>query len=294
MRHHPHLIRATLLSVILAFALSISSCDKESNYIDTRSGQGYLLVRTGGMDIDLTPMSTRKSTSADSAGVSRISVYLFDNTGTTIVDSCHQEKDTPASYTSAFGDYGATLEAGNYKLVVLGYKSSQPTVVLSPTAALFPEGVIRDCFCFVGDVAVRGSDTIVLNAELQRAVARLQLVHPAAPTDVDSIEITIANGGRRLNPTTGLATASEPIRFCSANTSAGTKTMYTLLTADSLTTEVVIRAKQGATTAFTKRLTPVPLMRNHTTVLTGNPFTAEGAGTFRFNTTYGTEIQVNF
>lgn len=182
----------------------------------------------------------------------------------------------------SFGNISMKLPIGNYKLVAIASRGTQPVQINSTTEAIFPDNKPSDNASYYGDITIKQGNNNQ-NITLKRIVSVFRLLPTdKRPDNIKSIEIKITgNCSNVLNPSTGLAntTAGQGIKrtidisnYAPAQTAAIAS--YCFLGSQSANVDVAVSLKDGPNGNELKALSfkDVPLEQNCRTNYKGTLF----------------------
>lgn len=276
--------------VLIAFGLVLllTACSKESTATDT-TGTATVKVTFNDFTISTEDFPTKDAVAAYT-GVKAMTLAFFDAQGNAVYNTTQLRADN-TTYTT-FGEFSTELPMGSYTMVALGYGSEQPITLNGATEAVYTADRVRETFVVSQTVNVTSTNAMTINAAMDRVVSKV-IVRSTdnRPSDVDSIRVTFAAGGRGVNPQTGLATTNSGF----ANTVAPTTAVgapvstinYLFLNTDQQSMSITVDAlRADGTAVYHKVANAVPLQRNKVTVLRGQMFTAGANGGFTVNTSW--------
>lgn len=246
---------------------------------------------------DYSGVGTRAASDvADYDGVNAVTLAFYKSDGT------EAYKRTQAKGDTGFGEFSLSLPMGSYTMVALAYHTSEgnPLVLTSPTVAEFT-GRSYETFSATQEVVISNTNAVDIDATLSRIVTQLLVGSTDGKTaDVTNVRMTFSAGGKRFNPTTGLATVNTGFVNTVGNTATvGTHSAslsFLFLIEDEQDIDVTIETLDAdGNTLFSKTVTNVPFKRNRKTILTGPMYTNEAlSGTFKIETAWLSDYNAEF
>jgi hypothetical protein len=140
----------------------------------------------------------------------------------------------------------------------------------------------------------------MLNATLNRVVSMVKVVSTDGRTaNATNVRVTMSAGSMSFNPTTGLATDnngfSNTVNISANVGAASTSGSYIFLYTDEQTMDITIDVLNANGDIIShKVVNNVPFKRNRKTVLTGSLYNASSTSTFSVETTWLTDLDMNF
>ena len=186
-----------------------------------------------------------------------------------------------------FGVFELSLPMDSYTMVVIAQglaDGETPIVLTSPTEATFGDNPTRNLFLTTRTVEIHSADAVDISATLNRVTAVFQVKSSDVRTaGATQIRLTVRDGGKTFDPTSGLATSHEghsrALSISAAVGEVSTSTIYALLNSDEQDMDVTIETlDEGQNVLFTKTIQNVPLKRNRRTILTGAIYTNSSTG----------------
>lgn len=288
----------------------LSACSSESNSVD-ENGLVPVQVTFSGLDVSVVPDGSRGLTTratVSGAKVDRIALKIFDTSGKEIYSVV---KDNPNE--EGFDKVKCLLHVGNYKFVAVAHKAktavSKAAVITSPTVATLGEtNVPSSVYSKVMDVTVSGNTTQdVTIAFGKRITSSFELnVTDDYPDEIENVEIILnpskdqAANPYAFNPSTGCA-ASALTYNASFNRKSFSVTSFTgktlsislFLTAEEQKIDVTINMKNSdGITLYTRTLNDVTFRQHTSTIAKGTFFSSQVSGSFTFDTTDDTSINI--
>ena len=288
----------------------LSACSSESNSVD-ENGLVPVQVTFSGLDVSVVPDGSRGLTTratVSGAKVDRIALKIFDTSGKEIYSVV---KDNPNE--EGFDKVKCLLHVGDYKFVAVAHKAktavSKAAVITSPTVATLGEtNVPSSVYSKVMDVTVSGNTTQdVTIAFGKRITSSFELnVTDDYPDEIENVEIILnpskdqAANPYAFNPSTGCA-ASAFTYNASFNRKSFSVTSFTgktlsislFLTAEEQKIDVTINMKNSdGITLYTRTLNDVTFRQHTSTIAKGTFFSSQVSGSFTFDTTDDTSINI--
>lgn len=278
--------------------LLLAGCCKDK---DT-SGSAKVKVQINDFSISQEEMGAKTATDvADYSGVKAITLAFYTSTGDEQYKVTQMRADA-TTYTT-FGEFDLSLPMGSYTMVVLGYglNEGEPAITLtSPTSATFGDYPARETFAYTQAVNITSTDAVTLSATLNRIVSKLKIHSTDGCTEnAVNVRTTLSAGGKAFSPSTGLATSNTGfINVLPIQSTVGNPTnsiTYLFLATDEQTVNVTIDVLDANGNSIShKEVSGVPFKRNRMTVLTGSLYSSGGNGSFRVETEWLTDAEVNF
>lgn len=205
------------------------------------------------------------------------------------------------------------MHIGTYKFVAVAHKAktaeSKAVVITSPTEATLGEANVPSCvYSKVTNVTVSGNTTQSVNIEFgKRITSSFELnVTDDYPDEIENVEIILnpskdqAANPYAFNPSTGCA-ASALTYNASFNRKSFSVTSFTgktlsislLLTSEEQKMNVTINMKNSdGITLYTRTLNDVTFRQHTSTIAKGTFFSSQVSGSFTFDTTDDTSINI--
>lgn len=288
----------------------LSACSSESNSVDDNV-LVPVQVTFSGLDVSVVPDGSRGSVTratASEAKVDRIAFTVFNAKGEKVYSVI---KENPKA--DDFGKVNCLLHIGTYKFVAVAHKAktaeSKAAVITSPTEATLGEANVPSClYSKVTDVTVSGNTTQdVTIAFGKRITSSFDLnVTDAYPDEIETVELILnplidkTEKEYVFNPTTGLAESaltyngsfnrkSMPIKSFTGKTLS----ISLFLTAEEQKMNVTINMKKNdGTILYTRTLKDVTFRQRSSTIAKGTFFSSQVSGSFTFDTTDDTSINI--
>ena len=290
-----------LMAGFILLAVSCSSDNELSERVVEKSVPVRVHVRDFSVSMEDIPGGTR--TAQDVANYNDVNaVTLAFYSGTTEVEKITQQK-TNMPEGATFGEFECALPMGSYTMVVIAYKTSDtsPFALMSATEAAYTGAHAFDTFSASQTVNITSTSAVDISATLDRIVSLLKVISTdGKAVDVTNVRMTFSGGGRRFNPSTGLATSNTGFANTVGNSVAtgavSTSLTYFFLATDEQTMDVILETLDAqGNTLFSKTVKDVPFKRNRRTVLTGPMYTNfDVAGSFQISTEWLTDANVSF
>lgn len=288
----------------------LSACSSESNSVD----ENVLVpvqVTFSGLDVSVVPDGSRGSVTratASEAKVDRIALKIFDTSGKEIYSVV---KDNPNE--EGFDKVKCLLHVGDYKFVAVAHKAktteSKAAVITSPTEATLGETNIPSCvYSKVTNVTVSGNTTQSVNIEFgKRITSSFELnVTDDYPDEIENVEIILnpskdqAANPYAFNPSTGRAASALTYNasfnrksFSVESFTGKTLSISLFLTSDEQKIDVTINMKKNdGTILYTRTLKDVTFRQHSSTIAKGTFFSSQVSGSFTFDTTDDTSINI--
>lgn len=288
----------------------LSACSSESNSVD-ENALVPVQVTFSGLDVSVVPDGSRGLTTratALEAKVDRIALKIFDTSGKEIYSVV---KANPNE--EGFDKVKCLLHVGDYKFVAVAHKAktaeSKAAVITSPTVATLGEANVPSLvYSKVTDVTVIGNTTQSVNIEFGKRITSsfdLKVTDPY-PDEIETVEIILnpsknqAANPYAFNPSTGFAASvlTYNVAYNSKSLKNSSFTDYTLsaslfLTAKEQKMNVTINMKNNkGETRYTRTLKDVTFHPHTTTIAKGTFFSSQVSGSFTFDTTDDTSINI--
>lgn len=288
----------------------LSACSSESNSVD-ENALVPVQVTFSGLDVSVVPDGSRglmtRATVSD-AKVDRIAFTVFDANGKNVYSVV---KENPIA--EDFDKVKCLLHVGTYKFVAVAHKAktaeSKASVITSPTVATLGEtNVSSSVYSKVTDVTVSGNTTQEVKIEFGKRITSsfdLKVTDPY-PDEIETVEIIFnpskdqAANPYAFNPSTGCA-ASALTYNASFNRKSFSVTSFTgktlsislFLTAEEQKMNVTINMKNSdGITLYTRTLNDVTFRQHTSTIAKGTFFSSQVSGSFTFDTTDDTSINI--
>lgn len=205
------------------------------------------------------------------------------------------------------------LHIGTYKFVAVAHKAktaeSKAAVITSPTEATLGEANVPSClYSKVTDVTVSGNTTQdVTIAFGKRITSSFDLnVTDAYPDEIETVELILnplidkTEKEYVFNPTTGLAESALTYNasfnrksFSVTSFTGKTLSISLFLTAEEQKMNVTINMKKNdGTILYTRTLKDVAFRQHASTIAKGTFFSSQVSGSFTFDTTDDTSINI--
>ena len=289
-----------LLLAISAIFVAACSNDTEINNDVNNSELVPVHVHVGGFSIEQQAFSRVTRTAQNLTNyndVNALTLAFYKADGTEVV------KTTQAKGEADFGEFSLSLPMGTYTMVALAYYNSDasPLVLTSPTVAAFTGTRAYETFAATQEVTISNTEAVDISATLSRIISQLKVVSTDGKTaDVSNVRMTLSDGSKSFNPTTGLAPSNTGIvNTVGVSASVGVTSesaTCVFLIADEQTMDVTIETLDvDGTVLFSKTVTHVPFKRNRRTKLIGAMYTNTAtAGSFQVDTDWLTASSVPF
>ena len=288
----------------------LSACSSESNSVD-ENGLVPVQVTFSGLDVSVVPDGSRGLTTratVSGAKVDRIALKIFDTSGKEIYSVV---KDNPNE--EGFDKVKCLLHVGDYKFVAVAHKAktavSKAAVITSPTVATLGEtNVPSSVYSKVMDVTVSGNTTQdVTIAFGKRITSSFELnVTDDYPDEIENVEIILnpskdqAANPYAFNPSTGCAASALTYNasfnrksFSVKSFTGKTLSISLFLTSDEQKMNVTINMKNSdGITLYTRTLNDVTFRQHTSTIAKGTFFSSQVSGSFTFDTTDDTSINI--
>ena len=282
-------------NLFLAVILLLTACNKKQLLIPVRvhiNDFSFTQEEIGTKNV--TPVSEYESVKA-------ITLAFYTANGSEQY-KVTQLKDDAATFGSTFGEFDLTLPMGSYTMVVVAHKTQDdsPFVLTSPTQAAYTGAHMLETFAMTQDVNVENTTALMLNATLNRVVSMVKVVSTDGRTaNATNVRVTMSAGSMSFNPTTGLATDnngfSNTVNISANVGAASTSGSYIFLYTDEQTMDITIDVLNANGDIIShKVVNNVPFKRNRKTVLTGSLYNASSTSTFSVETTWLTDLDMNF
>ena len=288
------------LVLMAASCINDESLDSSVN-LSSEQAVASVTVRVNDFSISQEKFPTTRAAVGDYDGVQVLTLAFYKSDGTEQVKVTHTKGSMPEGQT--FGEFSTSLPIGSYTMVVLGYVlyDDDALTLTSPTLAEWTVNAPRETFAATQEVNVTSTTALNLTATLKRIVSQLKVISTDKRTaDVEKIRLTFAAGGKRFNPTTGLATVNTgSVSTVSTGVEVGERSGaigYVFLATDEQTMDVTLETLDSeGNIIFTKTVENVPLQRNRITKLTGAMYGASAtAGSFLVNTDWLSDYNDTF
>lgn len=288
----------------------LSACSSESNSVDDNA-LVPVQVTFSGLDVSVVPDGSRGLTTratVSEAKVDRIAFTVFNAKGEKVYSVVNENPKA-----DDFGKVKCLLHIGTYKFVAVAHKAktaeSKAAVITSPTEATLGEANVPSClYSKVTDVTVSGNTTQSVNIEFgKRITSSFELnVTDDYPDEIENVEIILnpskdqAANPYAFNPSTGLAesvltyNASFNRKSFSVTSFSGkTLSISLFLTAEEQKMNVTINMKNSdGITLYTRTLKDVTFRQHSSTIAKGTFFSSQVSGSFTFDTTDDTSINI--
>lgn len=288
----------------------LSACSSESNSVD-ENALVPVQVTFSGLDVSVVPDGSRGLTTratVSEAKVDRIAFTVFNAKGEKVYSVVNENPKA-----DDFDKVKCLLHIGTYKFVAVAHKAktaeSKAAVITSPTEATLGEANVPSClYSKVTDVTVSGNTTQSVNIEFgKRITSSFELnVTDDYPDEIENVEIILnpskdqAANPYAFNPSTGCA-ASALTYNASFNRKSFLVTSFTgktlsislFLTSDEQKIDVTINMKNSdGTILYTRTLKDVTFRQHSSTIAKGTFFSSQVSGSFTFDTTDDTSINI--
>lgn len=288
----------------------LSACSSESNSVD-ENGLVPVQVTFSGLDVSVVPDGSRGLTTratVSGAKVDRIAFTVFNAKGEKVYSVVNENPKA-----DDFDKVKCLLHIGTYKFVAVAHKAktaeSKAAVITSPTEATLGEANVPSCvYSKVTNVTVSGNTTQSVNIEFgKRITSSFELnVTDDYPDEIENVEIILnpskdqAANPYAFNPSTGLAesvltyNASFNRKSFSVTSFTGkTLSISLFLTAEEQKINVTINMKKNdGTILYTRTLKDVTFRQHSSTIAKGTFFSSQVSGSFTFDTTDDTSINI--
>lgn len=288
----------------------LSACSSESNSVDDNV-LVPVQVTFSGLDVSVVPDGSRGSVTratASEAKVDRIAFTVFNAKGEKVYSVI---KENPKA--DDFGKVNCLLHIGTYKFVAVAHKAktaeSKAAVITSYEKATLSERSIPSrVYSNVMDVTVSGNTTQdVTIAFGKRITSSFDLnVTDAYPDEIETVELILnplidkTEKEYVFNPTTGLAESALTYNasfnrksFSVTSFTGKTLSISLFLTAEEQKMNVTINMKNSdGTILYTRTLKDVTFRQRSSTIAKGTFFSSQVSGSFTFDTTDDTSINI--
>ena len=288
----------------------LSACSSESNSVD----ENVLIpvqVTFSGLDVSVVPDGSRGSVTratASEAKVDRIAFTVFNAKDEKVYSVVNENPKA-----DDFGKVKCLLHIGTYKFVAVAHKAktaeSKAAVITSPTVATLGETNIPSCvYSKVTNVTVSGNTTQSVNIEFgKRITSSFELnVTDDYPDEIENVEIILnpskdqAANPYAFNPSTGCAASAFTYNasfnrksFSVKSFTGKTLSISLFLTSDEQKMNVTINMKNSdGITLYTRTLNDVTFRQHTSTIAKGTFFSSQVSGSFTFDTTDDTSINI--
>ncbi len=260
-----------LLFFICAITL-LTSCEKaitvESENEENLTGN--LIVKV--FEIEHTPFAAITREAAANA-CTRLNYAVYDAEGTR-VQQINQTSDK-----EPFGKASFQLEAGNYKVVVVGHSSkSNPTMTNAAKIQFTNATGYTDTFLYSTDVTI-GDEPVELQGSLSRIVSLCRfVVTDEFPEGVAKMQFYYTGGSGAFNASTGLGSVNSK-QTVTYDVKDGVKQfdLYTFLHATESAISLKVTALDSSDNVLRERDFDVPLIQNQITWLSGAFFSGSSS-----------------
>ena len=290
---------------IAALTLIMLGCSSESSeQTEVEKAMAPITVRVNNFSVSQEDFNATRATAVGSYdGLQKLTLAFYKNDGTEMYKATHTKGSMGEGET--FGEFSTTLPLGSYTMVVLGYVlyGDDALTLTSPTQAEWTVNAPRETFATTQVVNVTSLTALNLTATLSRIVSQLKVISTDNRTaNVEKIRMTFAAGGKRFNPTTGLATVNTgSVSTVSTGVEVGERSGsvgYIFLATDEQTMDVTIETLDAdGNTIYSTVVENVPFKRNRKTKLTGSVYPTEAsarAGSFQVDTEWLDDYKMNF
>ncbi len=277
------MLKQISLSFAAAALLTISCSVKEDRILCTAP----VRVSVNGFTVTQEDLPAPTRAPQDVTDVTNIQVLtLAFYSGDTETYKTRQTRGALAG-GETFGVFDLSLPMGSYTMVVIAQglaEGETPIVLSSPTEASFGNNPTRNLFLTTRTVEIHSADAVDISATLNRVTAVFQVKSSDVRTaGAAQIRLTVRDGGKTFDPTSGLATSHEgnsrTIPISAEVGEVSTSNIYALLNSDEQDMEVTIETLDGnQNVLFSKTIQNVPFKRNRRTILTGAIYTNSSTG----------------
>ena len=288
----------------------LSACSSESNSVD-ENGLVPVQVTFSGLDVSVVPDGSRGLTTratVSGAKVDRIAFTVFNVKGEKVYSVVNENPKA-----DDFDKVKCLLHIGTYKFVAVAHKAktaeSKAAVITSPTEATLGETNIPSCvYSKVTNVTVSGNTTQSVNIEFgKRITSSFELnVTDDYPDEIENVEIILnpskdqAANPYAFNPSTGCAASAFTYNasfnrksFSVKSFTGKTLSISLFLTSDEQKMNVTINMKNSdGITLYTRTLNDVTFRQHTSTIAKGTFFSSQVSGSFTFDTTDDTSINI--
>lgn len=288
----------------------LSACSSESNSVD-ENGLVPVQVTFSGLDVSVVPDGSRGLTTratVSGAKVDRIAFTVFNVKGEKVYSVVNENPKA-----DDFDKVKCLLHIGTYKFVAVAHKAktaeSKAAVITSPTEATLGETNIPSCvYSKVTNVTVSGNTTQSVNIEFgKRITSSFELnVTDDYPDEIENVEIILnpskdqAANPYAFNPSTGCAASAFTYNasfnrksFSVKSFTGKTLSISIFLTSDEQKMNVTINMKNSdGITLYTRTLNDVTFRQHTSTIAKGTFFSSQVSGSFTFDTTDDTSINI--
>lgn len=289
----------------------LSACSLESNSVDDNV-LVPVQVTFSGLDVSVVPDGSRGSVTratVSEAKVDRIAFKVFDASGKNVYYSVVKEDPKAED----FGMVKCLLHVGTYKFVAVAHKAktaeSKAAVITSPTEATLGEANVPSLvYSKVTDVTVSGNTTQSVNIEFGKRITSSfdLIVTDTYPNEIETVEIILnpskdqAANPYVFDPSTGFAANALAYSvslnrksFSISSFTGKTLTASLFLTAKEQKMNVTINMKKSdGITLYTRTLNDVTFHPHTSTIAKGTFFSSQVSGSFTFDTTDDTSINI--
>ena len=222
--------------------------------------------------------------------------------GTTEVYKKTQLRNDSSTFIT-FGDFSCNLPMGSYTMVVIGRGvfSDDNFELTSPELAEYTGNHARETFVATQTVTISNTDSVDLSATLNRVISKLKIESTDEKiANATSVRTTFSAGGKKFNPSTGLAAInngfSNTVKISAADGKTTSTTNFLFLSTDEQTMDVTIETlDKNGNTLFSKTVSNVALKRNRVTTLKGAMYTNTAlSGSFLLESDWLTENTISF
>ncbi|MBQ9185373.1 MAG: hypothetical protein IJ151_05835 [Bacteroidales bacterium] len=285
------------ISLSLAAIALLASCSVKEDRINCSAP---VTVSVSGFNVSQEPFSKAVQSVEDATAIKAITLAFYS--GNTETYKSTQTRES-LEEGETFGEFTTSLPLGNYTMIVLAIGGDNIPTLSGPTQASYGENVVGDTFATSQAVNINSSDTVNLDATLDRIVSCIAVNSTDGRSEeAKKLRITTSTGSRSFDPTTGLATVNTGITANITQPEAvGTVTRSAallFLASDEQTADVTIETLDDEDQViFRKTVTDVPLKRNRFTILTGALYdinATASSSSFLLNTDWLNPSTVNF
>ena len=281
--------------------LIMTGCDSTVQQVKFFEGETQVSVHVSGFNISQSPLPSTRAAQpvADYTTIGAVTLAFFD--GENQVFQSTQIRSDATTYTT-FGDFSCTLPFGRYTVIAIarGLFNGDEFTLTSPTQASYTSDRARETFVSSGTLDISGSDAIDYDITLQRVVAKLRVISTdGRPSGITKIRMTLAEGSRSFNPTTGYATSnigcSVIVNPTSAEGAVTNTSAFIFLTSDEQIMNVTVQTlDQDDNVISSQTVADVPFKRNRETILTGPLYSATSTSTLQLDPSWLNPATVSF
>lgn len=287
--------------LIAGVCLLAASCSSE-RFNEVVNGQSEEAVAAVRVHVDEFSVSLEDDSRGRTRAVQDVATYndvnavtlaFYKGDGSQVYK--HEQLRDSESAGETFGEFECALPMGSYTMVVVAYKTneSSPFSLTSPTVASYTGDHAYETFVTTQVVNITNTDAVDISATLNRVVSKLEVrSSDGRTTNVQNVRMTLSEGSKSFNPTTGLAIVNtgfaNTVSISKAEGELTTSGTFLFLTTDEQTMDVTIESLDAdGNTLYSKTVNNVPFKRNRKTILTGNIYTNNNiAGAFHIETAW--------